>query len=79
MQRTRKSGLPEELSMRHDYHYVDLISKRTKGPRIRMITLEKIVPNARQPRNQLGDLKGLMNSIKEKPKKRFLFMKKKKS
>ena len=54
------------MSMRHDYHYVDLISKRSKGPRIRMITIEKIVPNPRQPRNQLGDLKDLMASIKEK-------------
>ncbi len=66
MQGTRKSGLPDELSMRHDYHYVDLISKRTKGPRIRMITIEKIDPSARQPRNQLGDLKDLTASIKEK-------------
>ncbi len=66
MQGTRKSGLPDELNMRHDYHYVDLISKRNKGPRIRMITLEKIDPSARQPRNQLGDLKDLTASIKEK-------------
>ncbi|MCJ7581039.1 MAG: ParB/RepB/Spo0J family partition protein [Candidatus Aminicenantes bacterium] len=66
MQRTRKSGLPDEISMRHDYHYVDLISKRSTGPRIRMITIEKIDPNPRQPRNQLGDLTDLMASIKEK-------------
>ncbi len=66
MQGTRKSGLPDELSMRHDYHYVDLISKRSTGPRIRMITIEKIDPSARQPRNQLGDLKDLTASIKEK-------------
>lgn len=66
MQGTRKSGLPDELSMRHDYHYVDLISNRNTGPRIRMITIEKIDPSARQPRNQLGDLKDLTASIKEK-------------
>jgi len=66
VQRTRKSGLPEELNMRHDHHYVDLISKRTTGPRIRMISVEKIDPSARQPRNQLGDLKDLMASIKDK-------------
>ena len=66
MQRIRKSGLPDDMSMRHDYHYVDLISKRSTGPRIRMISTEKIVPNARQPRNHLGDLKDLMASIKEK-------------
>lgn len=66
MQGTRKSGLPDELSMRHDYHYVDLISNRSTGPRIRMITIKKIDPSARQPRNQLGDLKDLTASIKEK-------------
>ncbi|MFC2161117.1 ParB/RepB/Spo0J family partition protein [Acidobacteriota bacterium] len=66
MQKPRKSGLPEELSMRHDHHYVDLISKRTTGPRIRMISIGKIDPNAQQPRNQLGDLKDLMSSIKDK-------------
>ncbi len=66
MQGTRKSGLPEQLSMRHDHHYVDLISKRSTGPTIRMIKIEKIDPSARQPRNQLGDLKDLTASIKEK-------------
>lgn len=66
MQRTRKSGLPSDLGMRHDHHYVDLISSKGSGPRIRMIALSKIDPNARQPRNQLGDMKDLMASIKEK-------------
>lgn len=66
MQGTRKSGLPDEVRMRHDYHYVDLISKRRTGPQIRMITIEKIDPSARQPRNQLGDLRDLTASIKEK-------------
>lgn len=66
MQRIRKSGLPEELGMRHDQHYVDLISSRGSGPRIRMIPLNKIDPNTRQPRNHLGDMKDLMASIKEK-------------
>jgi len=66
VQGTRKSGLPEQLRMRHDHHYVDLISKRSTGPTIRMIKIEKIEPSARQPRNQLGDLKDLTASIKEK-------------
>lgn len=66
MQRTRKSGLPDELGMRHDYHYVDLISKRNTGPKIRMIKIENIDPSAQQPRNHLGDLKDLTSSIKEK-------------
>lgn len=66
MQRTRKSGLPNELSMRHDHHYVDFISKKGSGPMIRMISLDKIDQNSRQPRNELGDIKNLMASIKEK-------------
>ena len=66
MQRTRKSGLPDEMSMRHDHHYVDLISERTKGPRIRMLLIEKLDPSARQPRNQLGNMNDLVASIKEK-------------
>lgn len=66
MQRTRKSGLPDDLGMRHDHHYVDLIVQRGSGPRIRMISLNKIDPNARQPRSEMGDMKDLMASIKEK-------------
>ena len=66
MQKTKKSGLPDELSMRHDHHYVDLISARQSGPLIRMISLDKIDPSARQPRNQLGNMQDLMASIKEK-------------
>lgn len=66
MQRIKKSGLPDEMNMRHDHHYVDLISSRNTGPSIRMIGIEKIDPSARQPRNHLGDLKDLVASIKEK-------------
>lgn len=66
MQKTKKSGLPDALSMRHDHHYVDLISARQSGPLIRMISLDKIDPSARQPRNQLGNMQDLMASIKEK-------------
>ena len=66
MQRIRKSGLPDDLDMRHDRHYVDLISQKGSGPRIRLIPLTKIDPNARQPRNELGDLEDLMASIKER-------------
>ena len=66
MQKTKKSGLPDKLNMRHDNHYVDLISARQSGPLIRMISLDKIDPSPRQPRNQLGNMQDLMASIKEK-------------
>lgn len=52
--------------MRHDDHFVDLISARISGPRIRMIPLDKIDPNPRQARSELGSLEELMASIKSK-------------
>jgi ParB family chromosome partitioning protein len=64
--KTRKSGLPENIVMRHDDHFVDLISARVIGPRIRMIPLDRIDPNPRQARSELGSLDELMASIKAK-------------
>jgi ParB family chromosome partitioning protein len=52
--------------MRHDDHFVDLISARSLGPRIRMIQLEKIDPNPHQARTELGNIQELMDSIKSK-------------
>lgn len=66
MQKTRKSGLPGELNMRHDGHFVDIFSQRVTGPQIRMIPLKKIIPNPHQARSELGNIKELMNSIREK-------------
>ena len=66
MQKIKKSGLPENISMRHDDHFVDLISARTVGPRIRMIPVDKIDPNPQQARSELGNIQELMASIKAK-------------
>ncbi len=66
MQKTKRSGLPETLGMRHDDHFVDLISSRPSGPRIRMIPLEKIDPNPHQARSELGNIQELMDSIRTK-------------
>lgn len=52
--------------MRHDGHFVDLISSRSTGPRIRMIPLDRIDPNPRQARSELGNIQELMDSIKAK-------------
>jgi ParB family chromosome partitioning protein len=52
--------------MRHDDHFVDLISARVSGPRIRMVPLAKIDPNPQQARSELGNLEELMASIKAK-------------
>lgn len=66
MPKTRKTGLPDKINMRHDNHFVDLISTRSLGPRIRMIPVNKIDPNPRQARTELGNLNELMSSIKSK-------------
>jgi len=62
----RKSGLPENLAMRHDFHFVELISAKTATPRIRIIPIDRIDPNPHQARSELGDLAELMASIKAK-------------
>lgn len=66
MQKTKKTGLPDSVRMRHDNHFVELISSRPSGPTIRMITISKIDPNPRQARSELGNIKELMASIKSK-------------
>jgi ParB family transcriptional regulator, chromosome partitioning protein len=66
VQKIKRSGLPETIGMRHDDHFVDLISSRTLGPRIRMIPVEKIDPNPHQARSELGNLQELMDSIRAK-------------
>lgn len=52
--------------MKHDGHFVDLISARSLGPRIRMIPVEKIDPNPHQARCELGNIQELQDSIKSK-------------
>lgn len=66
MPKSKKSGLPKTISMRHDNHFVDLLSTRNQGPRIRMISIDKINPNPQQARSELGNLEELMNSIQKK-------------
>ena len=66
MQKSKRSGLPEALGMPHDTHFVDYISKKAAAPLVRMIALERIDPNPRQARNELGDIEELMSSIKAK-------------
>jgi len=66
VQKNKKSGLPENIGMKHDDHFVDLISTRSSGPEIRMIDLKKIDPNPHNARTEVGDIKELTDSIKEK-------------
>jgi len=66
VQKARKTGLPDDITMRHDNHYVDLIEDKLYGPRIRMISINKIDPSPNQARTELGDIEELMASIKAK-------------
>jgi ParB family chromosome partitioning protein len=66
VQKSKKTGLPGSVKMRHDGHFVDLITERIEGPRIRMVPIDKIDPNPQQARSELGDIKELMASIKQK-------------
>ncbi|MDP2915332.1 MAG: ParB/RepB/Spo0J family partition protein [Candidatus Aminicenantes bacterium] len=52
--------------MRHDTHFVEFISNKVAAPLVRMISLERIEPNPRQARSELGNIDELMNSIKSK-------------
>jgi ParB family chromosome partitioning protein len=60
-----KRGLPADLKMRHDWHYVEELSQpqRSIG---RIIAIDQIEPNPDQPRIEIGDLTDLTASIKEK-------------
>ena len=66
MQKTKKSGLPGSVEMRHDGHFVELITSRAAGPSIRMIPISRIDPNPLQARNELGNINELKASIKDK-------------
>ncbi|HKS30227.1 MAG TPA: ParB/RepB/Spo0J family partition protein [Pyrinomonadaceae bacterium] len=52
--------------MRHDAHYVEELAQHRPTPIGRMIALEKLDPNPEQPRVEIGDLKELTDSIREK-------------
>jgi ParB family chromosome partitioning protein len=62
----RRIGLPDAMRMRHDTHFVDQLA-RPGGESIgRLIPIEDIKPNPKQPRQSLGDLTELTASIREK-------------
>lgn len=63
---TKRIGLPVTVKMRHDSHYVEDIISRSGAAIGRMIPIEQIQPNAGQPRKDMGDLKGLIDSVREK-------------
>lgn len=60
-----KRGLPTSVQMRHDSHYVDVLSTSNRSIG-RTIPIDQIEPNPDQPRREIGDLTELSASIKEK-------------
>jgi ParB family transcriptional regulator, chromosome partitioning protein len=62
-----KRGLPNNFKLRHDAHYVELLTSKSAGAPVgRMIPIDKLAPNPNQPRIEIGDLSELVASIKEK-------------
>ncbi len=62
-----KRGLPVRVKMRHDQHFVEELAARSPDESIgRMLSLAQIEPDPYQPRASLGDLEGLMSSIRDK-------------
>ena len=52
--------------MRHDFHYVESITHLTGAAIGKMISIDRLRPNPNQPRKELGDLRDLTYSIREK-------------
>jgi ParB family chromosome partitioning protein len=52
--------------MRHDRHYVEELSAHRGTPIGRMISIDRLEPNPKQPRIEFGDLSELIASVREK-------------
>ncbi len=62
----KKRGLPDSVKMRHDGHFVDEIASGSNPVSIRMIRIQRIILNPHQPREELGNIEELAQSIREK-------------
>jgi ParB family chromosome partitioning protein len=60
-----KRGLPSGVKMRHDFHYVEELTRGGHSVG-KTIPINKIEPNPEQPRVEIGDLTELTNSVKQK-------------
>ena len=63
---SKRRGLPNESTMRHDAHFVDSLSERFGEALGRMIPIDEIETNPDQPRRSVGDLEELRMSIESK-------------
>ena len=62
----RKKGLPNQVAMRHDRHFVDELASHSAPAVGRLVPLASIQPDPHQPRSVVGDLSELVASIREK-------------
>lgn len=60
-----KRGLPVDIKMRHDAHYVEELSRPNRSVG-KILPINQVEPNPEQPRVEIGDLSELTQSIKEK-------------
>ncbi len=60
-----KRGLPTEVRMRHDIHYVEELAGQRPAPVGRLIGVDHLDPNPLQPRVEIGDLTELSLSIRD--------------
>ncbi len=63
---SKSRGLPENVRMRHDTHFVDQLITPQAHTVGRMIDLSLLDPNPLQPRRIIGSIDDLVASIKEK-------------
>jgi len=63
---SKKRGLPMQVKMRHDTHFVEELAARSESPVGKMVPLSAIEPDPRQPRSTMGDLSELVASIRDK-------------
>ena len=60
-----KRGLPTDVKMRHDAHYVEELTRPNRHIG-RILSVKNLEPNPDQPRVEIGDLTELTESIREK-------------
>lgn len=61
-----KRGLPPDVRMRADTHFVDHITSGRTAAVGRMLEIERIDPNPTQPRRELRDIEELVASVRER-------------
>ena len=61
---SKKRGLPDDKHMRHSEHFIDSLLTREHNTIGKMLSIEALEINPHQPRKNLGDLDGLISSIR---------------